>query len=60
MTPVQRLVNIYKANSEFNNQTSSKALLYLESAKKNNLKSDGNSAFKSFEQVLKERIKKQD
>lgn len=60
MSPVQRVINIYKSNSEFSNQGSNSSLNLTSGSKKQD-SSSGQSGYKnSFEKVLTDKMKKYD
>lgn len=61
MSPVQRVINIYKANSEFSNQHGSNSALNMSSSSKKQDSGSGQSSYKnSFDKILSEKIKKYD
>lgn len=61
MSPVQRVINIYKANSEFSNQHGSNSTLNMHSSGKKQDSGSGQSGYKnSFDKILSEKIKKYD
>jgi len=61
MTPVQRVISLYKAGSEFSNQHGTHSSLNtFGSAKKHDSSSDQRGLKNSFDKILADKIKKYD
>jgi hypothetical protein len=60
MSPVQRVLNIYKANSEFSNQNGSNLTSGSFSSKKTQSANSKANSKNSFEKILTDKIKKYD